>query len=134
MKDHMGVRTYLLWRGPDAPYEPGAKNSERDVVRVTEGQPRPVVGIDDAAIGDAEVVQPVLPCLEVTSVCTVNGEVVQADATFIEREVVDQVGKLMESDEGLSPDEPDRGVGTGQGCRPGPASCRTVARTTGCCG
>src|SRR5215213_1714121 len=37
---------------------------EGNVVRVSEGQPRPVRGVDDASVRDGELAEPVLPPLE----------------------------------------------------------------------
>ena len=48
-----------------------------DVVRISTGEPRPVRGVDDTAVGDTESVEPDLPSLELCPTATGKGEVVQ---------------------------------------------------------
>src|SRR4051812_42490943 len=62
----------------------GCEEFERDVVRVSERQPRPVTGIHDAAVLDAELVEPRLPLGQFIAVRTAEGEVVQPDPAFVE--------------------------------------------------
>ena len=62
----------------------GREEFERDVVRVSERQSRPVVGIHDAAVLNSEFVEPRSPLDEFIAVRTAEGEVVQPDPAFLE--------------------------------------------------
>ena len=50
---------------------------EGNVVGVAEGQTRPVRGIDDASVRNRELVEPLLPPLELRSIGTGKGHMVQ---------------------------------------------------------
>jgi hypothetical protein len=84
-----------------------SKEFQCDVVRVTAGQCRAVIGIDDATVGDSELFEPDLPSLQIISPSTCERQVVQTNATFIKWKGVRGIGKLVESDEGLTSDKPD---------------------------
>ena len=62
----------------------GCEEFERDVVRVSERQCRPVVGIHDAAVLKSEFVEPRSPLDEFIAVRPAEGEVVQPDPAFLE--------------------------------------------------
>jgi hypothetical protein len=68
------------------------KESQSDVVRVVAREPRAVAGIDDATIDDTEFRQPYFPCLQLISVPTGEGQMVQTNSTLIEGEGVGRIG------------------------------------------
>ena len=62
-----------------------AHGGQRDVVGVTERQSGAIGGVDDSAVGDAEVVEPRLPALELRSVVAAEGDVVKPGTELVER-------------------------------------------------
>ncbi len=78
-----------------------------DVVGVTAGQPRAVIGIDDAPVGDTEFFEPGHPCLEIATTSTGERQVVQTNSTFIKREGVSWIGEFVQTNERLTFDKPD---------------------------
>src|SRR5262245_33178162 len=92
-----------------------AEQLERDVVGVPEGQARSVVGVDDAAVGDAQLVEARLPLLELLTVLAAEGHVVEPgpvllellgglelrEAVHSEQRVAEQVDGVMEGAGGL---------------------------------
>src|SRR3954447_26699045 len=58
---------------------------ESDVVGVAEREPRAVRGVDDAAVLDAEFVEPLLPVLELTAACAVERDVIEPGPVLLER-------------------------------------------------
>jgi hypothetical protein len=78
-----------------------------NVVGITEGQRRAVIGIHDTAIGNPEFSQPEFPRFELISTTAVKSQIVQTYSTLIEGDAVGLVRKLMKSDERVTSDEPD---------------------------
>src|SRR5262245_30305678 len=62
-----------------------AEQLERDVVGIPEGQARAVVGVDDAAVGDSQLVETGLPLLELVPVLAAEGHVVESGTMLLER-------------------------------------------------
>src|SRR3984885_9316400 len=80
---------------------------KRDAIRVAEGQPGPIGGIDNAVMGNAELIEPIRPLLELVSIGAVEGQMMQAHAALVERQVVSRVGELVQANEGRTPYQPD---------------------------
>jgi hypothetical protein len=80
---------------------------QRDVVGITEGQPRTITSIDDAAVRNPEFFQPEFPRFKLAPTAAVKGQMVQTNSTLIERTAVSGARKLMKSDESVAANEPD---------------------------
>ena len=78
-----------------------------DVVRVSKRQARSVRRIDNASIGYAELVEPRLPLLELTSIAAGKRQMVQTQTALVEWKGVSRIGELMQTHEGLTSHEPD---------------------------
>jgi hypothetical protein len=108
----------LATRGcPSPPWDVGARppdgsggwgeELEGDVVRVPEGQTRPVRGVDDASVWDRELVQSFLPPLELRSIRTREGHVVDTRAQLVRRLAGLTVGVLVQAEECALAERPD---------------------------
>src|SRR5215211_7753574 len=80
---------------------------ERDAVRVAEAQARAVAGVLDLAVGDAQLVQPAGPLLQLGPVGAAEGKVVQADAVLAEVALGGRGGVLVQAEQGAVAEQVD---------------------------
>src|SRR5262245_60092667 len=88
---------------PDGTSAGRREELQRDVVGVAEGQTRPVMGVDDAAVSDAEALEVLLPRFEFGPVGAGERHVVEARPQLVEgfrarrvRVLVDPVARPAE--------------------------------------
>src|SRR5215216_69843 len=74
---------------------------ERDAVRVAEAQARAVAGVLDLAVGDAQLVQPAGPLLQLGPVGAAEGDVVQADPELAEAPLGRRRPVLVQAEQGV---------------------------------
>src|SRR5688500_20165750 len=76
------------------------------VVGVAEGETRAVGGVDDPAVGNAQVVEPGLPLLELAPAGYAETDVVEAGAQLAERLVALRVRMLVDPEEASAVEYP----------------------------
>ncbi len=93
--------------GPRAGSGGWGEELEGNVVGVAEGQAGPVRGVDDVSVRDRELVEPLLPPLELRSIGTGKGHMVQPRSQFARRLGRLGVRVLVEAEESPVAQKPD---------------------------
>ena len=83
------------------------KELQCNVVRIAERQARAVWRIDDAAVLDAENIQPRLPLFQFGSAGAGEGEVIEPGPSLVKGFTSMEIRKLMDANQGLAPEKPN---------------------------